>query len=899
MRDLEKYYGVKISKRMTLARMLSRSKRYKAKQTADRLLREVNALFVRGMYDQCLSILVHAVRLAPNDPRPFYTLGLIHEELGNAEKAQTSFFVCALLKRSDTAMWRKVLSAAAMTNDSRGQAMALEKICRREPNEALLVRKMECLKRLNKRFWVISCEIELFDYRGVDDSIFSRFHSINHLITIRRICNRLVRCIHRNKDAQSEYFVRNTIYNLYKLRDWKAIVQLLDEFYLNIVENPVPEIRVINYMARAQIRSKNDVKEGVSSGGGSCQGPDSSDSLPENLEGILGSCIRDLNFLGDEIPELSGLNKDFPPSARESDSLISVEYSTDRGQCSGSSDVESQVNALEIECFVSDERFWEGLSELKYINDLADFLQGSGHNDWGIRLLARLYLRAPDIPTKIKIADFFLHGGDTEMALKNYGEALEEDPTNMRIKSNLYEIYSKMGNTELAKTFEIGMQTYQYAVSAAGEIKKNYRYTSDKCRDMRAIYSASNGVLLSDFKRYPESTEALLDDFFSNAFVIVKNKNFKCFLNKYERVEREKGIVPRGEALSRREMAEKLVRISSLHGLDTEEWFYVIKNNIVCMIHCDRYREAKRLVLKSLEAHVLKDLCYTLPLSLLGIKIALRLNDFETVTRIIKGLAVALNYSVSYFLYFLCNFVPDFYHYGCFNSFQKNVQRVGRRSMSMTRPSDSEQREDTADSHVSPPQTEHGEESRAEDDSTCETQEPRTRLQNHGIVVENSRTAETGQKTAHNKLISRMPANREEKITPFLIVNSYIPRYLFTETVDDLAPLGQNGREEVVTILSSIHLAHSKSRVLVDRMKYAKAGIKMLHGIGGDSLFKTYNLAKAYHFYGCYPKAETYYLQVMDGDNEELRRMSAFNLSLIFKKNKSKKVLHHLLSKIK
>lgn len=622
MRDLEKYYGVSFSRKQSVMQMLKRSSRSKAKQTAERLLREVNGLYVKGLYSQCLGLLEKAVQLVPNDPRSFYLLGLIHEERGNFEKAQTSFYICALLRRGDTAMWRKVLSMSTATDDCKSQAIALGKIYRREPSEALLLKRIECFRKLRKKYWMVACEIELFDYRAVDNSVFDRFKNTYHVNTLRIICHRLLECIQKNEAARSEYFIRNTVFNLYKIKSWAKILGLLDDFYFGNVDEVVPEIRAIYYMAYISCSRASEMQEGAAENAE--ESPSSSSGCGSETSEGAGYAAPFAGATGDLIKW--GLEEDYDSGSVEADGRTRAERST----VSPSPEAPMHLDGgLLLEGFVLDKCEWNSIRDGRYFVDLADFLRDTGLVGYGIEVLERMYAQRPCTRLRIKIADFIHLSGDAEAAAACYNEVLAADPTNMQVKARLHKLYTELGESSLAREYETSVRAFRHSRGLDGrsKSKKKYRYSSDKCRHMRTAYERANAVLTKSASDYLECTRGLLADFFANPFITVKYKNFKSFLVKHEPVVKESGIVLYDDAVSKRKLSEEMIRISSLHGLDVDEWYSVVQNSLVQMIGTDDCGGALRLARSALPVHLFRESRYLFPLAFLGTKSALRVGD--------------------------------------------------------------------------------------------------------------------------------------------------------------------------------------------------------------------------------------------------------------------------------
>lgn len=761
MGAIEKYFGIKETKKLSDSKLSHRSKKYLARLEEDQILKHVNELYVRGQTAQCFSLLERAVKLVPNDPRPFYLLGLIHEEGNRFEKASISYITAAVLKKNDLSLWKKALNSSLLTEDKHRQVLALERIYRKEPTEEILLKKMEILKTMKKKYSIIACQIELFDYRGVDNCIFDRFENTRHINSLKKVCSKLHKCIRNNINARTEYFIRKTIFSLYKIKDWKRIVKLLDEVYFKNNDIINPEIRFI-YMITAM-----------------------------HLE----------EFRYDPLLDFSNLMED--------------------------------VHA------------WNELKDDNYVFDLAEYFRKRGDLSKSIKLIEKLLSLRKTFRATHQLGDYYRENGDIEIALGFYRQIVSEDPTGEEAKLKLYSIYKEMGNEEMARQFEVSTKVQEYIRSVENSTKESFRFGPDKCMEIRKIFESSHQVLENDPNSYYDYVRPLLDDFFCNAFVIIKNKNFRSFSNKNEKidVEHTREIIKFDENLSRRQMSEKLVRISSLHGLDVDEWFSIVKNSIFCLIYTNRIEEAVKLIENSFEAYVFRSSDLMIQLFFLGIRMGLLAEDFDKITSIIKRMIYLYDYSVMYFLYALSHLFPRFHISKDFGNLQKNIQRIVRKR-------------------------------------------------------HRSCTDSFSESDSKNVLLEHGEEGMQDSVTEFMGMCSFLPRFLQTDTVDFIKEYKRSESTEINIMAGVIFIAHTKSRVLVNKKEYATVGINFIKQISPEDPIKLYNLAKAYHFFGFYMHAECLYLKVIDQGPEELKKMSIFNLSLIFKVNKSKKVLAHLLSKM-
>lgn len=59
---------------------------------------------------QAISISSQVVRLAPNLPDPYDTLGRIYDDLGNDKKAVDFYMIAAHLNPKDSSMWKRLFT---------------------------------------------------------------------------------------------------------------------------------------------------------------------------------------------------------------------------------------------------------------------------------------------------------------------------------------------------------------------------------------------------------------------------------------------------------------------------------------------------------------------------------------------------------------------------------------------------------------------------------------------------------------------------------------------------------------------------------------------------------------------------------------------------------------------
>lgn len=772
MAFIEKYYGIEESRRLVGKKLQRRSGRYLAKLEENQLVKEANLLFAKGCTGQCFGVLQKAVALVPNDFRPYYLLGLIHEENGKHEKAQLSYMAAAILKKNDVVLWRKALSVSLKTNSYNHQILALERIFRKEPSESILLKKLEILKQMKKKHAVAACQIELFDYQGVDPRIFEKVERTNHASSLRRICSCLCRCIRHNKQARTEFFLRKTVFTLYKIRDWRRILQLLDEYYFKENDKIHPDIRFVYMIAALHAKEYR-------------------------LDGLL---------------DFNGL--------------------------------------------LNDVYVWREMDNPELVYSLAMCLKECGEASKSVRLLEK-YLSVSQTTRPLHLlGDINQEMGNVQDAICNFNQVLALDPVDDLAKAKLHKIYETLGYDRLAEEFETPTRVVEYIKEIEATKKHEFRYSAEKCKTARRLYENILSIDPFDCRQFLELSRPLLFDFFDNPFVVVKNKNFKKFNGRNERMELDgsAALVFCDASLPKRQLSDMLVRISSLHGLDIDEWFVVVKNTVLSLMVLGKCEDAVEVVRKCFEIHIFTYNDQITQILFLGIRLYLMSGDFDGIHDIVREMVGLFGYTSMHLLYFLSYFFPDFYLYKSFSNLQKNIQKITRRNSK-----------------------EHGEVHKELRDCISSSGD-----RDHDVSSDGYTDLTT----------------KASDISPFLSIVSFTPRFLQTETVDFAYNSIASPSPETSVLRAVISISHTKSRTLVDKRKYASQGIACLKALGGGPV-ATYNLAKAYHFFGYYSHAEALYLRVIETGTDELKRMCVFNLSLIFKDNKSRKVIESLLAKCK
>ncbi|CAM6088014.1 unnamed protein product [Calypogeia fissa] len=98
-------------------------------------LGEANVLYAIGKFDEAVEVLKEVVRLAPNVPDSYHTLGLLYDAMGDRKKALNFYMIAAHLTSKDTALWKR-LASWSMEQGNVGQVIyCLTKAIKADPED--------------------------------------------------------------------------------------------------------------------------------------------------------------------------------------------------------------------------------------------------------------------------------------------------------------------------------------------------------------------------------------------------------------------------------------------------------------------------------------------------------------------------------------------------------------------------------------------------------------------------------------------------------------------------------------------------------------------------------------------------------------------------------------------
>ncbi|KAK7825405.1 general transcription factor 3c polypeptide 3, partial [Quercus suber] len=105
-----------------------------------------------------ISTLHEVIRLAPNLPDPYHTLGLVHNQLGEDKKALNFYMIAAQLTPKDSSLWRLLFTKSIEQGNIGLASYCLSKATMADPKEATL------------KVHRASLHVELGDYQKASES---------------------------------------------------------------------------------------------------------------------------------------------------------------------------------------------------------------------------------------------------------------------------------------------------------------------------------------------------------------------------------------------------------------------------------------------------------------------------------------------------------------------------------------------------------------------------------------------------------------------------------------------------------------------------------------------------------------------------------------------------------
>ncbi|XP_048500140.1 uncharacterized protein LOC104894179 isoform X2 [Beta vulgaris subsp. vulgaris] len=68
--------------------------------------------YAHGRYEDAISLLTEVVRLAPNLPDPYHTLGLVYNSMGDKRRSMNSYLIAAYVGPKDSSLWKPLVTSS-------------------------------------------------------------------------------------------------------------------------------------------------------------------------------------------------------------------------------------------------------------------------------------------------------------------------------------------------------------------------------------------------------------------------------------------------------------------------------------------------------------------------------------------------------------------------------------------------------------------------------------------------------------------------------------------------------------------------------------------------------------------------------------------------------------------
>ncbi|CAN4098038.1 unnamed protein product [Withania somnifera] len=151
-------YGMRRKSRKLKKRGRRKGSKSKVSPELKRKLGDATLHYAHGRYEEAKCVLREVIRLSPNLPDPYHTLGLIYNAMGDKKRAMNFYMLAAHLSPKDASLW-KILVAWSMEQGDRKQTRYyLSKAITADPEDVSL------------RYHRASIYTELGDYQKAAES---------------------------------------------------------------------------------------------------------------------------------------------------------------------------------------------------------------------------------------------------------------------------------------------------------------------------------------------------------------------------------------------------------------------------------------------------------------------------------------------------------------------------------------------------------------------------------------------------------------------------------------------------------------------------------------------------------------------------------------------------------
>ncbi|KAJ7521433.1 hypothetical protein O6H91_19G054300 [Diphasiastrum complanatum] len=180
-------------------------------------LGEANLLYATSKFDEAVALLKDVVRLAPNVPDSYHTLGLLYDAMGDRKKALNFYMIAAHLTPKDVALWKR-LASWSMEQGNLGQVIyCLTKAVKADPED------------VDTKWDRASLFAELQDYQKAADAF-------EQILVLRpsdvEVCRMVAKMQHKNGQHQRAIQVLEKLIEENPTEADFTAVNLLAELYM-------------------------------------------------------------------------------------------------------------------------------------------------------------------------------------------------------------------------------------------------------------------------------------------------------------------------------------------------------------------------------------------------------------------------------------------------------------------------------------------------------------------------------------------------------------------------------------------------------------------------------------------------------------------------------------------
>lgn len=841
------------------------------------LLRDAYKCFVQSDVSRCRQKLEKAMQLSSTCPQIYQTLGTIFEDQGNMEKAFYFFLISAHIKKTDIELWKKLYFFTFELNMLEERVKILSEIQKLHDSKDIVLEKIWLYKEIGNEFKASETETELIKFEGcVPAILYSALSKMKNTLQVRKVCKKVLLILMKNQLRTEPSFMIQLIYMSFKS---KCFYYLRKFFHKNVIaafERLSLDLRLIFLIT--EIMCTDALSETMA-----FFAEYEERDVYANLDLIL--YLADaLYFKGfyDECNEVLLMLKNL----RDVHHLCFLECDADARHAGESSTSNHGLLMLQSSARTAVTRHGSGIISSEAISHLlckeeqSKEVPCSTENTAGKgarpQTLVRKFFgssvvnrrgRTPFLQDEINIrqAPLFVKLNRKDEGLQLYLKLYAEDPLNYQVKQAISEIYDELGAHDLARQYSIKKDAIDIINDLTDIDKRVFRYTIEECQKIREAFLVVSNIDPLSIDRacipgFLKACQPLVRDCESNPFLLNSDKKFKAFLTQDERLGSQIPdmdvckIIEEKKDLTVREKRYKSARLMSLHGLDINEWHCVLTKYVLGCHRVGQNHDAARVLKRALSSFILRDDREILvKMVFLGIRVAVQSNDLSLLIYCVKKLDTKLSARYFSLVYYFLNVLNTSLRRGDFMAFQRNLQRLYKRKLK-----------------------------NAFGDS-------------EDLCVSSSDSDERP-----------LPHAAREHESLFMYLNSCLPNFLYPSTLERICRMTKNRAKSLETeiTLSAIFLCQSTSRKISNRKLFIDKGLSILTNLERrteqeDKAVVWYNLGRAYHQFGILGMAERFYRKSMATRNAELRRMAAFNLVLIYRKNGSSALHRGILEKLK